>query len=488
MDTPTLPESARIVHPEAPPAAVPIRKPDDLDVPLLRWLGGGVLLTAALVAALSPFRSGYLGTLLLDRGLTQFGSLYLASATLVFLILKAVKVFRGHAHLRNVVRLPPLLYDATPGQAVSVRDAWIRSGSAPALRRARVLQAYIATGARASAAEKTEEDAVLAQNALDQAYSLPRALIWAIPLMGFIGTVVGISAAVAGFSGFLAQAEEIDQIKSGIGAVTTGLAVAFDTTLVALALSVVVMLPLVLLERLEGRLLLAVESDVSDAVMGRLPEGGVPASLDRTVVTEVVREALAERLPDPEAMVRAAEVYLRAGADAVARGAKEAAGHVAEAGMALRVQHEQLVARLDAATTEMHERMAARDEASGRALTGLAASVEQSGRDTLQELRGYAQKVASGLAQHAGTIAQSLERVGATFQQRADALERHSAQLSEVMELEHSLQRTLRTLQDTNELRRALEGVELSLRSLQPGIERLSQPRRIMLVEGEGER
>jgi hypothetical protein len=186
-------------------------------------------------------------------------------------------------------------------------------------------------GTRAAAAAKAEEDAVFAQSAMEQSYALPRTFIWAIPLMGFIGTVVGISAAVAGFSNFLRSAEEIDQIKTGIGAVTTGLAVAFDTTLLALALSVVVMLPLVLLERLEGRLLLALEADVSEAVVGRLPDSAAAPAMDRAVITETVTMALAAYLPEPREMVQAAEAYLREAAMEVAAGAREAAVEVAQA-------------------------------------------------------------------------------------------------------------------------------------------------------------
>ncbi len=100
----------------------------------------------------------------------------------------------------------------------------------------------------------------------------------------------------------------------------------------------------------------------------------------------------------------------------------------------------------------------------------------------------HAQQVATGLTQHAATIAQSLDRVGATLQQRADALERHSAAVHEVVELERSLQRTLRTLEETGELRSTLLGVQGSLQGLQPALERLSQPRRIMLVEADGGR
>jgi hypothetical protein len=474
--------------PPAPAAPVSIRTPHDLEVPLPYWLGTGVLLSAAVAAALLPFKTTFLGALLLDRGLTQLGSLYLASATLAFLGLKAFRVARGHVRLREAARGQPLPFGMDAEQARQVRDGWIRSGTAPALRRARALQAYMVAGTRAAAAATAEEDALFAQTAMEQSYSLPRTLVWAIPLMGFIGTVVGISAAVAGFSGFLAQAEEIEQIKTGIGAVTTGLAVAFDTTLLALALSVMVMLPLVLLERLEGRLLLALEADVSDAVVGRLPDGTAAPELGRAVLSEVVHEALTARLPAPQAMVEAAEAYLREAAAEVARGAREAAAQVAEAGNTLRVHQEQVLARLLAAEEQMEERMAARDADAAQSLAGMAAAAEQSGRATVAEVRTHAQQVATGLAQHAAAIAQSLDRVSATLQQRVDALERHSAGLAEVVDLERSLQRTLHTLEQTGELRSALAGVEGSLRGLRPAIERLNQPRRIVLVEADGAR
>lgn len=55
--------------------------------------------------------------------------------------------------------------------------------------------------------------------------------IWAIPSVGFIGTVIGIAASL----GFAGQASTPD----GIEIVTSMLAVAFDTTLVALVLSVI---------------------------------------------------------------------------------------------------------------------------------------------------------------------------------------------------------------------------------------------------------
>ncbi|WP_331125961.1 MotA/TolQ/ExbB proton channel family protein [Longimicrobium sp.] len=474
--------------PEPQPAPVTIRTPTDLEVPLSWWLGLGVVLAAAVAGALFTVRGSFLAALVLDRGLTQLASLYLACATVAFLAIKAARVVMVRRRLRDAVRLQPLPAEPTVEQAREARDRWARAATVPALRRARALQAYMVAGTRAAAAAKAEEDAVFAQSAMEQSYSLPRAFVWAIPLMGFIGTVVGISAAVAGFSSFLRQAEEIEQIKTGIGAVTTGLAVAFDTTLLALALSVLVMLPLVLLERLEGRVLLALEADVSDAVVAWLPDTAAESGVDRTVMVEAVGEALAAHLPEPREMVRVAEVYLRQAAMEVAAGAREAAAQVAQAGAALSVHHEQAMARIAAAEEEAHARIAVREAASADALTAMLASVDEAGRATVGEVRAHAQQVANGLAQHASKIAQSLDRVGATLQQRAEALERHSAQLAEVVELERSLERTLRTLETTGELRNALAGVERSMRGLQPAIERLAQPRRIMLVEADGGR
>ncbi len=482
-----LPFQAPASEPEGPPSPVAIRTPDDLDVSLPVWLGTGALLTVAVVAVLVPFRATYLGVLLLDRGLTQLASLFLAGTTLAFVGWKAFRVMRGHARLRQAARWQPLPAGITPEQACQARDGWIRLGTAPALRRARALQAYMVGGTRAAASAQAEEDAVYAQTAMEQSYALPRSFLWAVPLMGFIGTVVGISAAVAGFSGFLSRAEEIEEIKAGIGTVTTGLSVAFDTTLVALALSVAVMLPLVLLERLEGRLLLELDADVSNAVVGRLPDGPATPDLDRTAMADVVDEVLTIRLPDPRSMVHGAEAYLRAAAEDVARGAREAAAQMAEAGNLLGVQQEQMLTRLNEAEERMQERMAARDGASAQSLAAVAAAAEQGARATVQELRTHAQQVATGLAQHAAAIAQAVDRVGTTLQQRAEALEHHSVAVSEVLELERSLQRTLRTLEETGELRSTLSGVEGSLRDLQPALERLSQPRRIMLVEaGDG--
>jgi biopolymer transport protein ExbB/TolQ len=65
-------------------------------------------------------------------------------------------------------------------------------------------------------------------------YALARGFIWAIPVLGFIGTVVGLSQAIGSFTGVLGQSVEISQLTDALRNVTAGLSTAFDTTLLGL--------------------------------------------------------------------------------------------------------------------------------------------------------------------------------------------------------------------------------------------------------------
>jgi biopolymer transport protein ExbB/TolQ len=78
-----------------------------------------------------------------------------------------------------------------------------------------------------------------------------RVFIWAIPILGFIGTVLGISEAVSGFSDSVNSAASLEVMRESIGSVTTGLGVAFDTTLLALVMSIVIMFPMSALQKAE---------------------------------------------------------------------------------------------------------------------------------------------------------------------------------------------------------------------------------------------
>jgi biopolymer transport protein ExbB/TolQ len=106
--------------------------------------------------------------------------------------------------------------------------------------------------------------------AVDTSYSLMQGFVWAIPVLGFIGTVLGLSDAIGQFSGVLGAADDVSQISAALKGVTSGLATAFDTTLVALVAALVVQLAMTVIRRNEDAFLDEVMEYGLRNVVGRL--------------------------------------------------------------------------------------------------------------------------------------------------------------------------------------------------------------------------
>lgn len=93
---------------------------------------------------------------------------------------------------------------------------------------------------------------------LDSELSMLRYIAWAIPAIGFIGTVRGIGDA-------LSQAHKA--VTGDISGVTEGLGVAFNSTLIALLLSILLMFLLQALQRTQERLVLDTETYLDQRVI-----------------------------------------------------------------------------------------------------------------------------------------------------------------------------------------------------------------------------
>ncbi len=88
-------------------------------------------------------------------------------------------------------------------------------------------------------------------------YLFPRYINWAIPILGFIGTVLGISLAAAEIGKIVGSSGL--GIGDSINSAMQPLGIAFDTTLVALSLSIFLALVYTLLQRWEEQVFLFVE-------------------------------------------------------------------------------------------------------------------------------------------------------------------------------------------------------------------------------------
>lgn len=89
------------------------------------------------------------------------------------------------------------------------------------------------------------------ENQIASSYTLVSAMVWAIPVLGFIGTVQGLSSAISTFTKTLASSGDLAAIKTNLQGVTGGLATAFETTLVALVMALVLQLWLSALQKRE---------------------------------------------------------------------------------------------------------------------------------------------------------------------------------------------------------------------------------------------
>ena len=77
---------------------------------------------------------------------------------------------------------------------------------------------------------------------------------WAVPSIGFIGTVIGISDALGGAHRVIGQTSEFET-RGEIQLITGQLAIAFDTTLIALLLSIILVFLIHIISRKEEQLI-----------------------------------------------------------------------------------------------------------------------------------------------------------------------------------------------------------------------------------------
>ena len=90
---------------------------------------------------------------------------------------------------------------------------------------------------------------------VDSSYTVLRGFIWAIPVLGFIGTVQGLSIALGSFWGVVSNSEQIGEMRTALQQVTGGLSTAFETTLVGLVAALTVHLIMIMDRRREEQFL-----------------------------------------------------------------------------------------------------------------------------------------------------------------------------------------------------------------------------------------
>jgi biopolymer transport protein ExbB/TolQ len=357
-------------------ASVDLGRGDDLNPPLLRWASfgasAGFVLWALASPPIAPFHA-----FLHQRGPTQVVCLVFAGMVVAFLVAKARLLRREERKLQAMDRDFKALLATDDLDALARRAE--QSGSLLGKRLLRLLSVWSNTSSSFQLERSVDSDAELYELAQESSYSLVKVLMWAIPILGFIGTVIGMSQAVGSFDAVLGNADNVDGLKAGLTKVTSGLGTAFDTTYLALVISVLLALPMNYLERLEAQLLNTIDGDVRSVVMGLSPSGesaggsgaavahaqdaglSGPLGLKSSDLEELINEAFEQFLPDPSVLVAPAQLYAEQLTSATLEKlnplttlVRDAVEGVAEARLSLQEQSHQIRTSMDGVATELN--------------------------------------------------------------------------------------------------------------------------------------
>jgi biopolymer transport protein ExbB/TolQ len=170
----------------------------------------------------------------------------------------AIMGYKGRRTLREQELVNRRLLEIPEGTSVLPQDSREYSRSLEALPEGEQdyllprtllsgLQRFATTGSIQAVSDTIKESCEVESDRLDSELSMVRYIAWAIPSIGFIGTVRGIGDA-------LGQAYKA--VEGDITGVTVSLGVAFNSTFVALVLSIIIMFCLHQLQLSQERLVL----------------------------------------------------------------------------------------------------------------------------------------------------------------------------------------------------------------------------------------
>lgn len=247
----------------------------DVSLVLSGMIGAGM--TIVWLGAMLPLRGFSFGQLFWDRGLVPFATTLLMFWAVGILLLKWLNMKQQ----KEAMLLDVLPTEVAEEITIDSLDRFVENirglpVAAESFLINRVLRGIEHFRVRKSAAETVtmmESQSAIDANNIAGSYTLLKAFIWALPILGFIGTVVGVSTAVAGLASSLDTAADMSSMKNALNGVFGGLGTAFDTTLLALIMSMLVKIPTSALQKSEEDIITAVDEYCNENLLRRLNDG-----------------------------------------------------------------------------------------------------------------------------------------------------------------------------------------------------------------------
>ncbi|MBI1375161.1 MAG: hypothetical protein GC159_20775 [Phycisphaera sp.] len=298
--------------------------------------------------------------------------------------------------------------------------------------------------------------------AVESSYTIVKVFIWAIPILGFIGTVMGISEAVSAFSGKLSTAtgdQGTAAITDSLNQVVSGLAFAFDTTFVALVMSIIVMFPTSLLQKSEEDLINWVDEYTNENLLKRLKDSDLPDGPDNhdAAIDRAVEKAMVKHHAELQAWTAKLETIGRTVTDQVVKGWDQI-NEKAITSMA--TKHQSLLTQID---TLMQQMAKMQDEQVSK-MQAVSDAVESTAKVNDRRTSDYQKIFEQDMDQLAEKLEQVIERVAT---QTTDTEQQMSEQLRQTSE----------------SVRTHVEGLEAGISSLNRVLEQLGEKQVVIRVE-----
>jgi len=386
------------------------------------------------------------------RGFVPYVLVLLTNWSFAILFLKSRKIARQKASVMLDV-LPTELseeitLDSLDKFAGHIHDLPAEAGESFLVNRViRGLQHFRVRKSAAETVTMMESQSEIDANNVASSYTIVKVFIWALPIMGFIGTVIGVSGAVAGLSGSLETSSDISAVKDSLKDVFGNLGVAFDTTLLALVLSLFVKIPTSAMQKSEEDVVTWVDEYCNENLLRRLNDGrdggarSGAAGIDTGAFREAVETAMAAHQAELESWAKKLEAIGLKVTSQVTEGWKEintqVQSQMAEHGTQLLQQQEQnaeqLLKEYEQRLDELRQQ---RDEVDGE-----RKGQQEEWNSQMSEMSRLAseiQEVLAGLGDRAQSIqsdmAESINGTGQALQDHFAGLERGLSSLSGVLE------------------------------------------------------
>jgi flagellar motor component MotA len=250
-------------------------------------LAAGVIITVLFLIALVPFQGQYFSDLFLKRGWVNYAEIFLFIWGIVIVVMKWKKTKRQRQ---------AMLLDIVPAKlAVEINRDNIGSFidhiyKLPNRLRDSLMVNRIRKGLELFEKRNNNGEVITLLNAqsdidanrISGSYTLLKVFLWAIPILGFIGTVQGLSQAVSSLS---TGGTDPAALKASINNLTAGLGVAFDTTLLGLVLSMIMSFPMASMQKEEEEVLTVIDVFCNEKLLPKLNDS-VTSEISDTLLSQ----------------------------------------------------------------------------------------------------------------------------------------------------------------------------------------------------------